>query len=185
MKWSALRDSGRNQINGLPPARHTEPRSIGSARHPQTSVNSVIAFVFLIKFYIMVTSFVLLALKISYWSFIFCDFQPPSSMKPWLPTTAFVFQNVEKMMKILKISEKPQEIYFYFEIPNWMHPYEEKPTMDVLVGSALRVPGGNPVDGLPPARHTGARGNPVPNRPSLFGTWTCLNMFIFDKPNMI
>ena len=27
--------------------------------------------------------------------------------------------------------------------------------MNVNVGSALRVPGRNPVDGLPPARHTG------------------------------
>ena len=31
---------------------------------------------------------------------------------------------------------------------------EEKQQWDVFVGSALRVPGGNPVDGLPPARHT-------------------------------
>ena len=50
---------------------------------------------FLINFYIMVTGFVLLNLKISYWSFIFCDFQRPSSTKPWLLTAAFVFQNVE------------------------------------------------------------------------------------------
>ena len=63
---SALRVPGGNPVDGLPPARHTEPRSIGSARHPRTSVNFVIAFVFLIKFYIRVTSFVLLTLKISY-----------------------------------------------------------------------------------------------------------------------
>ena len=37
-------------------------------------------------------------------------------------------------------------------------------------GSALRVPGGNPVDGLPPARHTGAVVKPVPRAPRLFIT---------------
>ena len=61
---------------------NTKPRSIGSARHPRTSVNFVIAFVFLIKFYIRVSSFVRLTLKISYWSLIFCDYQLPSSFKP-------------------------------------------------------------------------------------------------------
>ena len=55
-----------NLVDGLPHDCHSEPRSIGSARHPRTSVNFVIAFLFLIKFYIMVTSFVLLNLKISY-----------------------------------------------------------------------------------------------------------------------
>ena len=30
---------------------------------------------------------------------------------------------------------------------------EENQQWDVFVGSALRVPGGNPVDGLPPARN--------------------------------
>ena len=39
-------------------------RSIGSARHPRTSVNFVIASAFLVNFYIMVTSFVVLTLTI-------------------------------------------------------------------------------------------------------------------------
>ena len=89
-----------NLVDGLPHDCHTEPRSIGSARHPRTSVNFVVAFAFLINFYIMVTSFVLLILKISYWSLIFCEYQLPSSIKPWFPTRAQVFQNNEKMMKI-------------------------------------------------------------------------------------
>ena len=38
-----------------------------------------------------------------------------------------------------------------------------------------------PVDGLPPARHTGAIGNPIPYRPSLFITWACLDKFLLDK----
>ena len=33
--------------------------------------------------------------------------------------------------------------------------------------------------------HTGARATPVPNRPSLFITWACLNMFLFEKTIMI
>ena len=38
---------------------------IGWAWHPRTSMNFVVEFVFLMKFYIRVTSFVLLTLKIS------------------------------------------------------------------------------------------------------------------------
>ena len=73
LKRSALRVPGGNQVDGLPPARHTEPRSIGWARHPRTSVNFVIVFeiAFLIKLYIMVTSFALSILKISILKFHF------------------------------------------------------------------------------------------------------------------
>ena len=40
---------------------------------------------------------------------------------------------------------------------NWIHPKEDNiDDGNANVGSALRVSGGNPVDGLPPARHTGA-----------------------------
>ena len=51
-----------------------------------------------------------------------------------------------------------------------------------MLGSALRLPGGNSVDGLPPARHnTGAVVKPVPNRPSIFGTLTPLDEFSLPK----
>ena len=40
--------------------------SIGWTWHPRTFINFVIAFVFLTKFYIMVTRIALLTLKISY-----------------------------------------------------------------------------------------------------------------------
>ena len=88
--------SGGNQVDGLPPARHTEPRSVGSARHPRTFVNFVIAFVFLMKFCIRVIRFVLLTTKISYWSSILCEYQLPSWSKPLLTTGPWVFQNDEK-----------------------------------------------------------------------------------------
>ena len=77
----------------------------GWVGHPRTSMNFVIAFVFLVNFYIMVTSFVLLTFKISYWSFIFCDFQLPSSVKRWLLTATFDFQNVEKWWKFRKFQK--------------------------------------------------------------------------------
>ena len=48
-----------NLVDGLPHSLYTEPRSIGSARHPRTSFNFVVAFVFLVNFYTVVTSFVL------------------------------------------------------------------------------------------------------------------------------
>ena len=63
---SALRVLGGNPVDGLPPARHTEPRWIGLAGHQRTSMNFVVAFVFLVSFHIMVISFVLLTLKILY-----------------------------------------------------------------------------------------------------------------------
>ena len=112
---------GGNLVDGLPPARHlksnTEPRSIGSARHPRTSVNFVIAFVFLRMFYIWVTSFVPFTLNTSYWSLIFCDYELPSSIKPWLTRGLWVFQMLKNDEKI-EISEKSQKIYFYFKILN-------------------------------------------------------------------
>ncbi len=39
-----------NSVDGLPHDCHTEPRSIGSTRHPRTSVNFVIAFAFLVNY---------------------------------------------------------------------------------------------------------------------------------------
>ena len=109
-----------NSVDGLPHACYTEPHQIGSPRHPRTSVNFVIAFVFLTDFYIMVTNFDILTLEISYWSFILCDHQLPSSIKLRLLTTAFVFQNDEKMMEILKQSENFKDLHFHLEItPLW------------------------------------------------------------------
>ena len=127
MRHSTSRPCG-NLVDGLPHDCHTEPRSIGWARHPRTSVNFVVAFVFLINLYVMVTSFVLLTLNISYWSFILCDFQLPSSIKPLLLTAAFVFQNVENDENFENF-RKYQEIHFHFEILNWAHPHERKSTM--------------------------------------------------------
>ena len=56
-------------------------------------------------------------------------------------------------------------MHFYFEIPDCI------PTKqwNVFVGSALRVSGGNPVDGLPPARHTETVGKLAKLGPALFG----------------
>ena len=98
-----------NLVDGLPHDCHkTEPHRIGWAGHPRTSMNFVVEFVFLVNFCIMVTSFVLLTLNISYWSFIFCEYQLPSSIKPLLTTGVWVFQKWWKMMiffkKIRKIS---------------------------------------------------------------------------------
>ena len=55
-----------NLVDGLPRDRHTETQSIRRTRHPRTSVNFAIEFVFLVKFYIMSYWFALLTLKISY-----------------------------------------------------------------------------------------------------------------------
>ena len=85
---------------------NTEPHQIGWTRHPRTSMNFVVAFVFLVKFHIMVTSFVLLTLKISYWSFIFCKYQRLSSIKPQFLGGVRDFEHDEKMINILKILEK-------------------------------------------------------------------------------
>ena len=43
---------------------------------------------------------------------------------------------------------------------------KENQRCDVFVGSALRVPGGNPVDGSPPARHMGTVAKPGRLRPT-------------------
>ena len=50
---SALRVPGGNQVDGLLPARHTEPRSIRLTMDPRRSVILVNIFMFLIIFYIM------------------------------------------------------------------------------------------------------------------------------------
>ena len=42
--------------------------------------------------------------------------------------------------------------------------------MDVFVGSALRVPGGNPVDGFPPDRHMETVAKPARLGPAKNGT---------------
>ena len=78
---------------------------------PLVAINFVIAFVFLTKFYIMSYWFALLTLKISYWSFILCEYQLPSSIKPWLSTAASVSKNVEKWWKILKFQKIIREVF--------------------------------------------------------------------------
>ena len=117
---SSVRKLGWRFTAKLP---NTEPRSIGSARLPRTFVNFVVAFVFLTKFYITVTSFVLLTLKISYWSLIFGDYQRPSSIKPWWTTRLWVFQNDENMMKTLKILKNIRKSIsipkFWIEYTRW------------------------------------------------------------------
>ena len=92
---------------------NTEPQSIGSARDPRTSVNFVIAFVFLLNFYVKVTSFVLLTLNISYWSLILCDYQLLCSTKPLFPTLGRVRRNVEKWGNFIFFIFK--STYFIFE----------------------------------------------------------------------
>ena len=57
----------------------------------------------------MVTSFALLILKILYWSF---RYQLSCSIKPLFPTTAFVYQNVEKWWKHWKLSKNDKKFIF-------------------------------------------------------------------------
>ena len=88
-------------------------------------MNFVSAFVFLVKFWIMVTRIALLTLKISYWSFILCEYELLSSIKPLLTTTVLVFQNVENLMKFSKIFEKSQKIRLHQHMNFWMSSNED------------------------------------------------------------
>ena len=99
MRWSALRVPGGNQVDGLPPARHTEPRWIGVTLGPRRFMIMVDIFMFLVIFYIRSYWFVTFRSFISYWSLIFCEYQPPCSTEPLLTTGVTLRQNVEKMMK--------------------------------------------------------------------------------------
>ena len=127
---------------------------IGSDRHPRTSVNFVVAFVFPVNFYIRVTRFVLLTWKISYWSLISCEYQLLSSIKSWFPTRARVFQNDGKWWKFQKFQKNLEKFIFISKFRIEYILMKRNQWWDVFVGSALRVPGGTPVDGLPPARQT-------------------------------
>jgi hypothetical protein len=106
MRWSALRVPGGNQVDGLPPARHTEPRWIGQTMDPRRSVILVDIFMFLVIFHIRSYWFVTFRSFISYWSLILCEYQLWWSMKPLFSTPGRVGQNVEKWWKFSKNMKK-------------------------------------------------------------------------------
>ena len=105
MRWSALRVSGGNQVDGLPPARHTEPRWIGVTLAPRFVI-MIDIFMFLVTFYIMSYWFVTFRCFTLYWSLIFCEYQLPSSTKPLLKTGVFAHRKSRKNDEIFEFSWK-------------------------------------------------------------------------------
>ena len=84
-------------------------------------MNFVVAFVFLVRFYIMVTSFVLLILEISYSRLILCDYQFELD-GTLIINPAVVFQNDEKWWKFWKFQKILRNI-----IPIWRVQIEHNP----------------------------------------------------------
>ena len=84
MRWSALRVPGGNQVDGLPPARHTEPRWIDLSLDPRRFMIVVDILGFLVIFYIRSYWFGTLEDFISYWISISCEHQLWWSSKPRL-----------------------------------------------------------------------------------------------------
>ena len=103
MRWSALRVLGGNQVDGLPPARHTELRWIGLTMDPQRSAILVEIFMFLVISYIRSYWFVTFKSLILYWSWILCEYQLPCSIKFFFSTLGWIYQNVEKWWFFQKI----------------------------------------------------------------------------------
>ena len=111
-------------------------------------------FMFLVIFYIRSYWFVTFRSFILYWSLNFCEFQLLSSTKPRLTTSRCLRQNVEKWWNF--------RFFMKIRIKNlwiWKFIFDDLPMEEIqksrlwMRWSALRVPGGNQVDGLPPARH--------------------------------
>ena len=94
MMVPALRVSGGNPVDGLPPAGHTEPRWINMTMDPRRSVILVDFFMFLVITYIRSYWFVTFRILCEYW--LWC------STKPWLTTGTSPHRNVQKIMEILK-----------------------------------------------------------------------------------
>ena len=87
-----------------------------------------------------------------------------------------ISRNFEKM----RISQKISRIFKFFEFFK-----KERQDNWGMKRHSTSPPCGNLVDGLPHDCHnTGARGNLVPNRPSLFIPLTCLKMFLLMKTIM-
>ena len=121
---SALRVPGANPVDGLPPARHTDPRWIGVTLDPRRSVILVDIFMFLVIFYSMSYWFGTLEPFISYWSLISCEYPLWWSSKPRLTNQRASPQKMlEKMMKfsnLTKILIKNSWIWkFTFESSSW------------------------------------------------------------------
>ena len=113
MRWSALRVPGGNQVDGLPPARHTEtiaklarPRWIGVTLAPRRFVIMVDIFMFLVIFHIRSYWFGAMKPFISYWRLISCEYQLLCSTKPWLTTTVCVCQKCWKNNQIFEFQRK-------------------------------------------------------------------------------
>ena len=143
-----------NLVDGLPHDCHTQPRWTGLTIDPQRSVILVDILMFLKIFHIRSYWFVTFRPFILYWSLILCEYQLWRSMKPLFSTPGRARKNVEKMMKFLNFHEKSHRKFLDLEIYIWGAPHEGNSKSRLWMRwSALRVPGGNQVDGLPPARH--------------------------------
>ena len=144
-----------NLVDGLPHDCHTEPWWIGVTLAPRRFMIMVDIFMFLVTFHIRSYWFVTFRSFILYWSLIFCEFQLLSSTKPRLTTSRCLRQNVEKWWNF--------RFFMKIRIKNlwiWKFIFDDLPMEEIqksrlwMRWSALRVPGGNQVDGLPPARHS-------------------------------
>ena len=125
---------------------------------PRRSIILVDIFMFFLIFYIRSYWFVTFRPSILYWSWISCKFQLPCSTKPLLTTGVFAHRKSRKNDEFFEFSwelsqKPPGSGNRYFRTSMWrkfLNAFEMR-------RSALRVPGGNQVDGLPPARHTEPR----------------------------
>ena len=70
--------------DGLLPARHTEPQWNSLTMDLRRSAISVYIFMFLVIFCIMSYRVVTFRCFISYWNLVFCEYQRPCSIKPFL-----------------------------------------------------------------------------------------------------
>ena len=108
-KWSALRVPGGNQVDGLPPARHTEPQCFWKGPPPRRSVMLDVNIVIQMILCIGVTSSVTSKVFKLYWSFIFPEYQLLCSTKLKFWTRASLFGKSQKWWIFFKISENSRK----------------------------------------------------------------------------